>query len=98
MGEARVDAGDRRASIATAMRALGLDGGDAWRDDAPPSAPIEVHLAVTARCGAGCKGCYLDARPDGDEPPRETLETELDALRDAGRIHGGLRRRRADDA
>ncbi len=66
------------------MRALGLDGGDAWRDDAPPSAPIEVHLAVTARCGAGCKGCYLDARPDGDEPPRETLEALLDAMKDAG--------------
>ena len=41
-------------------------------------------MAVTARCGAGCEGCYLDARPDGVEPPRETLERELDALRDAG--------------
>ena len=51
---------------------------------ATSSAPLEVHLAVTARCGAGCKGCYLDARPDGVEPPRETLERELDALRDAG--------------
>jgi radical SAM protein with 4Fe4S-binding SPASM domain len=66
------------------MRALGLDGGDAWRDDAPSTGPIEVHLAVTARCGAGCKGCYLDARPEGDEPPRENLEQILDALQDAG--------------
>lgn len=66
------------------MRALGLDGGDAWRDDAPATGPIEVHLAVTARCGAGCKGCYLDARPDGDEPPPEKLEPILDALQDAG--------------
>ncbi len=66
------------------VRALGLDGADAWRDDAPPTAPIEVHLAVTARCGAGCEGCYLDARPDGAETPRETLERELDAMRDAG--------------
>jgi radical SAM protein with 4Fe4S-binding SPASM domain len=70
------------------MRALGLDGGPIWsRDpgDAPrPGAPIEVHFAVTSRCGAGCKGCYLDARPDGDEPPRETLEALLDAMRDAG--------------
>jgi radical SAM protein with 4Fe4S-binding SPASM domain len=65
------------------VRALGLDGGDAWRSE-KPSAPIEVHLAVTARCGAGCEGCYLDARADGVEPPRAVLERELDALRDAG--------------
>jgi radical SAM protein with 4Fe4S-binding SPASM domain len=70
------------------MRSLGLDGGRRWQDDPRgerrPSAPIEVHLAVTSRCGAGCKGCYLDARPDGDEPPRESLEGVLDAMRDAG--------------
>jgi radical SAM protein with 4Fe4S-binding SPASM domain len=66
-----------------AVRALGLDGGDAWRGEGP-SAPIEVHLAVTARCGAGCEGCYLDARADGAEPPRALLERELDAMRDAG--------------
>ncbi len=73
------------------MRALGLDGGDAWRADLAPdsmgtgaSPPLEVHLAVTSRCGAGCKGCYLDARPDGDEPARQDLERALDALRDAG--------------
>ncbi len=65
------------------VRALGLDGGEAWRADGP-SAPIEVHLAVTARCGAGCEGCYLDARPDGAEPGRDALERELDAMRDAG--------------
>lgn len=66
------------------VRALGLDGGRAWQDDPGPSAPIEVHLAVTARCGAGCAGCYLDARPDGHEPPHETIERRLDALHDAG--------------
>ncbi len=66
------------------MRALGLDGGAAWSDDAAPSPPIEVHLAVTSRCGAGCKGCYLDARPDGDEPPRASLEALFDAMQDAG--------------
>lgn len=75
------------------VRALGLDGGRAWEDagargsesaSASPSAPIEVHMAVTARCGAGCEGCYIDARPDGVEPPREALERELDALAAAG--------------
>jgi radical SAM protein with 4Fe4S-binding SPASM domain len=66
------------------VRALGLDGGVAWTGDAPPGAPLEVHMAVTSRCGAGCKGCYLDARPDGEEPPREALIAALDALRDVG--------------
>jgi radical SAM protein with 4Fe4S-binding SPASM domain len=67
------------------VRALGLEGGAAWSDDgAPGTRPIEVHLAVTAKCAAGCEGCYLDARPDGDEPPLATLLERLDALRDAG--------------
>jgi radical SAM protein with 4Fe4S-binding SPASM domain len=68
--------------------ALGLDGKAAWRDEAgsspPPSMPVEVHLAVTAKCAAGCEGCYLDARPEGLEPPLATLLERLDALRDAG--------------
>jgi radical SAM protein with 4Fe4S-binding SPASM domain len=66
------------------VRALGLDGGEAWVSGASASAPLEVHLAVTARCGAGCKGCYIDARPDGLEPSREDLERRLDALGEAG--------------
>ena len=65
-------------------RALGLDGHRVWSADATPSAPIEVHLAVTERCGAGCEGCYIDARPDGREKPRGAILRELDALRDAG--------------
>ena len=68
------------------VRALGLDGGRAWRPgaEATPSPPIEVHLAVTSRCAAGCEGCYLDARPDGVEPPAETIERAFDALAKAG--------------
>jgi radical SAM protein with 4Fe4S-binding SPASM domain len=66
------------------VQALGLHGARAWRDDASPSAPIEVSLAVTSKCAVGCQGCYLDALPDGVEPPRETLLGALDALRDAG--------------
>jgi radical SAM protein with 4Fe4S-binding SPASM domain len=66
-------------------RALGLDGRALWTDPSPPpSRPIEVHVAVTSRCAAGCEGCYLDARPDGVEPPRAVLEQTLDALADAG--------------
>ncbi|MGH7329853.1 MAG: radical SAM protein, partial [Polyangiaceae bacterium] len=66
------------------VRALGLDGGDAWRDDAPVSAPIEAHVAVTSQCGAGCEGCYLDARPDGAHVPRQDLMRTFDALERAG--------------
>jgi radical SAM protein with 4Fe4S-binding SPASM domain len=66
------------------VRALGLDGGATWEPGAPPTAPIEVSLAVTSRCAAGCQGCYLDAHADGVEPPRENLLAALDALRDAG--------------
>jgi len=66
-------------------RALGLDGSrGAWGEGAGPSAPIEVHLAVTERCGAGCEGCYIDARPDGREKSSDAILRELDALRDAG--------------
>ncbi len=66
------------------VRAIGLEGGAAWDAPEKPSAPLEVHLAVTSRCGAGCAGCYVDARPDGHEPPREALERRLDALKEAG--------------
>ena len=69
-----------------AVRALGLDGGALWDSAASPrsSPPLEVHIAVTSRCAAGCTGCYLDARPDGHEPALETLLAELDALARAG--------------
>ena len=68
------------------VRALGLDGGRVWREgaEATPSPPIEVHLAVTSRCAAGCEGCYLDAKPDGIEPPAATIERAFDALAKAG--------------
>lgn len=66
------------------VRALGLDGGDAWREDAPRTPPLEVHVAVTSRCAAGCEGCYLDATPDGVEPPVAELDATFAALSDAG--------------
>ncbi len=69
-----------------AVRALGLEGGERWSDEAAarPSPPLEVHVAVTSRCAAGCTGCYLDARPDGEEPPAPVLIERLDALAQAG--------------
>jgi radical SAM protein with 4Fe4S-binding SPASM domain len=66
-------------------RMLGLDGGAAWSGAAPgPSAPLEAHVAVTSRCGAGCEGCYLDARPDGAHVPEDRLLRTLEALGRAG--------------
>lgn len=66
------------------VRALGLDGEDAWKNDAAPTPPIEVHVAVTSQCGAGCEGCYLDAKPDGAHVPHEDLMRTFDALERSG--------------
>lgn len=46
--------------------------------------PLELHVAVTSRCNAGCEGCYLDARPDGTEPSFEEIRGRLAAAREAG--------------
>lgn len=46
--------------------------------------PLEVHVAVTQRCPAACAGCYLDARPDGHEPPFEHIAARLAEVRAAG--------------
>ncbi|MEO7109442.1 MAG: radical SAM protein [Polyangiaceae bacterium] len=66
------------------VRALGLDGAEAWTSDAPPTPPIEVHVAVTSQCGAGCEGCYLDAKPDGAHVPHDDLMKTFDALERSG--------------
>jgi radical SAM protein with 4Fe4S-binding SPASM domain len=56
------------------------------------SAPLEAHLQLTNRCGAGCQGCYTGASPDG--APGEWGLPEwtraLDALADAGVFHVAL--------
>jgi radical SAM protein with 4Fe4S-binding SPASM domain len=46
--------------------------------------PLEVHVAVTARCPVGCDGCYLDARADGQQPSLDHLKARLDAARRVG--------------
>jgi radical SAM protein with 4Fe4S-binding SPASM domain len=81
---------ERKAAIVAVdrdgVRALGLGARaeKTWAAAPSKARPIEVHVAVTARCAAGCEGCYLDARPDGVEPPREAIEKTLDALAEAG--------------
>lgn len=86
----RVDDGTLVAVDREAARRLGVDGGALWA--APPRAPaeveasrpIEVHLAVTSRCAAGCTGCYLDATPDGEAPPLDELIARLRSVAGAG--------------
>jgi pyrroloquinoline quinone biosynthesis protein E len=46
--------------------------------------PLELHVAVTARCPASCTGCYLDARPDGEAPALAEIVARLDAARALG--------------
>jgi radical SAM protein with 4Fe4S-binding SPASM domain len=56
------------------------------------SAPLEAHLQITNRCGAGCQGCYTGASPDG--APREwglaEWQRALDELAAAGVFHVAL--------
>jgi radical SAM protein with 4Fe4S-binding SPASM domain len=49
-----------------------------------PMRPLEVHMAVTARCPASCAGCYIDARPEGEHPDLDVLRTRLEAVARAG--------------
>lgn len=67
-------------------RRLGVEGGDAWAEGEArgPSAPLEVHVAVTSRCGGGCKGCYLDATPEGHAPDEGVIVARLEDLSRAG--------------
>ena len=56
------------------------------------SAPLEAHLQITNRCGAGCTGCYTGASPQG--APREwgldDWKRAIDSLADAGVFHVAL--------
>jgi MoaA/NifB/PqqE/SkfB family radical SAM enzyme len=56
------------------------------------SAPLEAHLQITNRCGAGCKGCYTGASRDGapNEWGLAEWKRALDALADAGVFHVAL--------
>jgi radical SAM protein with 4Fe4S-binding SPASM domain len=81
----RIDDGTLVAITQPAARALGIDGGALWDGmGGAPIRPLEVHLAVTSHCGAGCKGCYLDAKPDGDSPPLDTIADRLRAIAEGG--------------
>lgn len=65
---------------------LGLPGFEAPSERPPTSAPrpLELHIAVTSRCPARCDGCYMDARPEGEDPPLDVLFGRLAEARAAG--------------
>ena len=56
------------------------------------SAPLEAHLQITNRCGAGCQGCYTGASREGAPGEWGLAEWKraLDALGDAGVFHVAL--------
>jgi radical SAM protein with 4Fe4S-binding SPASM domain len=97
---------ERPRALAFVDRAYARDvlgagsGGAMWRDPAddgvigraPLSAPLEAHLQLTNRCGAGCQGCYTGASPQGAAGEWGLAEwmTALDALGDAGVFHVAL--------
>jgi radical SAM protein with 4Fe4S-binding SPASM domain len=56
------------------------------------SAPLEAHLQITNRCGAGCTGCYTGASPNGapNEWGLHEWKRAVDHLADAGVFHLAL--------
>ncbi|TAK26633.1 MAG: radical SAM protein [Myxococcaceae bacterium] len=48
------------------------------------SAPLEVHVAVTARCPVDCSGCYQSATTDGAHVPLTQLRKTLRDLHASG--------------
>ena len=56
------------------------------------SAPLEAHLQLTNRCGAGCTGCYTGASPAGapNEWGLAEWKRALDVLAGAGVFHVAL--------
>lgn len=56
------------------------------------SAPLEAHLQITNRCGAGCQGCYTGASPGGAPGEWGLVEWKraLDVLAEAGVFHVAL--------
>jgi radical SAM protein with 4Fe4S-binding SPASM domain len=64
------------------MRELGYPDSPLWQlaGEGPLSAPREVHLVLSRRCAAGCRGCYVDATPSGAALSLEEACRILDEL------------------
>jgi radical SAM protein with 4Fe4S-binding SPASM domain len=82
-----------------ARRVVRVDGEPAaWREpesdlgDHVLSAPLEAHLQITNRCGAGCKGCYTGASAEGAPNEWGLVEWKraIDQLAEVGVFHVAL--------
>ncbi|HET9751362.1 MAG TPA: radical SAM protein, partial [Myxococcales bacterium] len=64
------------------MRELGHPESPLWQleGEGPLSAPREVHVVLSRRCAAGCRGCYVDATPSGAALPLDEACRILDEL------------------
>ncbi|MGC4122408.1 MAG: radical SAM protein [Myxococcales bacterium] len=73
-------------------RLLGVAASPLWRGPDPGQlcAPTEVHVVVSKRCSAGCRSCYVDARPDGPALSLEQGKAVLSNLADLGVFHVAL--------
>ena len=73
------------------MRELGQPESPLWElEPGPLSAPTEVHLVLSRRCAAGCRGCYVDATPSGAALPFDEACRILDELAEMGVFHVAL--------
>ncbi len=81
-----------------ARRVLRTPASALWHGDEPAvgevvlSAPLEAHLQLTNRCGAGCSGCYTGASPEAaaSEWGLGEWTRAIDVLSDAGVFHVAL--------
>lgn len=73
------------------MRELGYAHSPLWElPEGPLSAPREVHVVLSRKCAAGCKGCYVDATPQGAALTFEEARGILDDLAAMGVFHVAL--------
>jgi len=73
------------------MRELGYPESPLWElPEGALSAPREVHVVLSRKCAAGCKGCYVDATPQGAALSYDEACRILDELSAMGVFHVAL--------
>src|SRR5947208_3009690 len=73
------------------MRELGYPESPLWElPEGALSAPREVHVVLSRKCAAGCKGCYVDATPQGAALSYPEACRILDELAAMGVFHVAL--------